>query len=198
MSEAKTKKQLTHQRMLDAASQSFRGNGFSGIGVDGIAKAAGVTSGAFYAHFGSKDKAFKAALEAGLDEVIEAVPKFQQDNGKDWVSAFVEYYTGKPHRKNLQCGCAMTTLTPEVVRASPELHALYESKMKQITELLANGLKGQKRQERVARAWALIGILTGGLTLSRAVKTEKAAEEIAASIRASAIAVAGKVSAKPE
>ena len=65
MSEALTKKQLTHRKMLDAASMSFRSNGYAGIGVDGIAKAAGVTSGAFYAHFGSKDKAFKSVLDMG-------------------------------------------------------------------------------------------------------------------------------------
>ncbi|VAW65160.1 Transcriptional regulator, AcrR family [hydrothermal vent metagenome] len=191
MSKSPTKKQLTHQRMLDAASQSFRSNGYAGIGVDGIAKAAGVTSGAFYAHLGSKDKAFSAVLESGLDEVIEAIPGFQNEGGSDWVRAFVDYYMGREHRDDLACGCAMTTLSPEVVRAGPELHGNYEKKMKKIAELIANGLEGESKAERLARAWAMLGILIGGLTMARAVKTQKAADEIALSIRTSAINVAG-------
>ncbi len=191
MSDMTTKKQQTHKRMLDAASQSFRSSGYAGIGVDGIAKAAGVTSGAFYAHFGSKDKAFSAVLEAGLDEVIETLPNIQKDAGSGWVKAFVDYYMGRDHREDLACGCAMTTLSPEVVRASPELHAAYEAKMKIIVNLVANGLKGSSSDERLSRAWAMLGILIGGLTMARAVKTRKATEVIASSIRDAAMNVAG-------
>ena len=46
------KKQETRKRIINAASRGFRSNGYAGIGVDGIAKEAGVTSGAFYAHLG--------------------------------------------------------------------------------------------------------------------------------------------------
>lgn len=190
--EIPTKKQLTHKRMLDAASQSFRSSGYAGIGVDGIAKAAGVTSGAFYAHFGSKDKAFSAALDAGLEEVIEALPKLQNKAGSGWIKAFVDYYIGRVHRQDLACGCAMTTLSPEVVRAAPELHLAYEVKMKKIVDLVANGLEGRTRDECISRAWAMLAILTGGLTMTRAVKTGKLAEKIALSIRAAAMDVAGK------
>ncbi len=191
MSDIPTKKQQTRIKMLDAASQGFRSQGYAGTGIDGIAKAAGVTSGAFYAHLGSKDKAFSAVLDAGLDEVIEAIPKIQNESGSEWVKAFADYYVGRAHRENLACGCAMTTLSPEVVRAAPELHAAYESKMKIITNLIANGLKGGNRDEQLARAWSFLGILIGGLTMARAVKTGKSAEKIAASIRDAATKVAG-------
>ena len=60
-------KEETHQRMLEAVGCGFRDRGYAGIGVDGLAKTAGVTSGAFYAHFGSKGEAFDVALAAGLD-----------------------------------------------------------------------------------------------------------------------------------
>ena len=198
MSDMPTKKQQTRMRMLDAASQGFRSQGYAGIGIDGIAKAAGVTSGAFYAHLGSKDKAFSAVLDAGLDEVIEAIPTMQNESGSDWVKAFADYYVGRAHREDLACGCAMTTLSPEVVRAAPELHAAYENKMKIISNLIANGLKGGSREERLSRAWSFLGILIGGLTMARAVKTGKSTEKIATSIRAAAVNVAGDTRQKPE
>jgi len=193
LAKALTKKQQTRQRILDAASQSFRTHGYAGIGVDGIAKAAEVTSGAFYSHFGSKDGAFSAAINAGLDEVIAALPEFQKNDGDKWVESFANYYLGKAHRKDLANGCAMTTLSPEIVRAEPEFRSAYEKKMKQIIEIIANGLKGNSIAECRARAWAMLGTLIGGLTLSRAVKTDKVASEIASSIKIAAIAAAGEV-----
>jgi len=190
---ALTKKQQTRQRILDAASQSFRTHGFAGIGVDGIAKAAKVTSGAFYSHFGSKDGAFSVAIDAGLDEVIAALPYFQKNDGDKWVESFANYYIGKAHRDDLANGCAMTTLSPEVVRAAPEFRLAYEKKMKQIVDIISNGLEGDSIEECRARAWAMLGTLIGGLTLSRAVKNKKVANEIASSIKYAAIAAAGKV-----
>ena len=184
-----SKKDATKNKMIDAASRSFREFGFEGIGVDGIAKAAGVTSGAFYAHLGSKSAAFNIAVIAGLDEVIEAIPRFRNIHGPDWIKAFAEHYLGKPHRDDLACGCAMATLTPEVVRGEDEIHDVYEAKMTQIVFLIADGLEGGNAKERSSRAWAFLSILIGGLNMARAVRTNNASEEIAKA----AIEVAGSL-----
>ncbi|WP_455211110.1 TetR/AcrR family transcriptional regulator [Kaarinaea lacus] len=187
-----TQKEETRRRMLDAASRSFRSWGFSGIGVDGLAKAAGVTSGAFYTHFGSKRAAFGAALEVGLNEVIAEIPRLQQEHGKNWVKAFAEYYLSESHREDMECGCAMASLTTEVVRSDEEAHAAYEEKMTQIADLKAQGLAGQSKKKRRAKAWAVLSILIGGLNIARAVKSSVSAEEIARSVRAAAVIAAGE------
>lgn len=188
-----TKRQQTHQKILRAASRGFRRDGFSGIGVDGIAKAAGVTSGAFYAHFGSKEGAFKAALNVGLDEVIEAIPVFQSENGSDWVQAFADYYLGQDHRDDLEGGCAMTALSPEVVRAKPEIRIIFEQKMQIIIDLITQGLSSSQGQDdRGQRAWALLGTLIGGLIASRAVSDPHQAREIATAIKQAAVNAAGE------
>lgn len=186
------RKEQTHQRMLEAASQGFRSHGFAGVGVDAIAKQAGATSGAFYAHLGSKEGAFRAALELGLNEVIEAIPQFQREHGGKWVDAFAEYYLGKAHRKDLACGCAMTTLSPEVARSGTEVKTIYEAKMKKIVGLIADGLSDGNSEERIARAWSMLGTLIGGLTLARSMKTKRQADEIASVIKATAVAAAEK------
>lgn len=183
------RKEDTRQRMLVAASRGFRSQGFAGIGVDAIAKQAGATSGAFYAHLGSKNGAFKAALELGLNEVIAAIPQFQKEHGAKWVAAFADYYLGAAHRNDLETGCAMTTLSPEVARAGPELHAAYEAQMTQIADLIARGLDGRTAGARRSKAWALLGVLIGGLTTARAVASPELAEEIAQAARRAAITV---------
>jgi AcrR family transcriptional regulator len=188
-------KEETRRKILEAAGRGFREHGYAGIGVDGLAKAAGVTSGAFYSHFGSKDGAFGVALAAGLDEVIEGVPTFQREHGADWVKAFAEYYLGKPHRSDLACGCAMATLTTEVVRSDAEVHVTFEKKMTLIADLVAHGLAGGSDENRRARAWSMLGVLIGGINVARAMKSAKAAEEVAEAIKAAAIKAAGRVRA---
>lgn len=185
-------KEDTRKKMLEAAGRGFRRHGFAGIGVDGLAKEAGVTSGAFYTHFGSKSAAFDAALAVGLEGVIEAVPNFQEKHGSAWVQAFVDYYMGKSHRKNLAGGCAMATLTPEVTRSSSTVHAEYEQRMTKIADLVAGGLAGGSIEDRRARAWAMLSVLIGGINVARAMKSAKAADEVADAISDAAIKAAGR------
>lgn len=192
-------KDETRQKVVQAAGRSFRKHGYAGIGVNGLAQAAGVTSGAIYSHFGSKDGAFCVALTAGLDEVIEGVPEFRRQHGSDWVKAFVDYYLSKSHRNDLETGCAMATLTGEVVRFGANVHVIYEKKMTAIADLVSQGLAGGSDEEIRARAWSMLGILIGGINVTRAMKSARASEEVAEAIKAAAVKAAGRTrSSVPE
>ena len=184
-----TRKEETRRNILDAASRAFREFGFSGVGVDGIAKSANATSGAFYAHFGSKDGAFRAALELGLDEVIDGVPRFQREFGDGWTDAFIDYYLGRPHREDLACGCAMTSLSPEMTRADGETRAFYDRKMQTIAGLVAKGLPQFPDDQRLAKAWSFLGILIGGLTIARGLEDKAAIDAVASSIKSTAASI---------
>lgn len=184
-------KEETRNKIVTAASRGFRKHGYGGIGVDGLAKSAGVTSGAFYAHLGSKEGAFNTALEFGLDEVIDSLPVLQAEHGVHWVKAFVEYYLSKSHRSDLECGCAMATLTPEVVRFGEEVHAVFEKKMLVIAELIAHGLAGKTKENRLIRAWSMLGVLIGGINIVRGMLSAEASDAVADAIRQAAIKTAG-------
>ena len=186
------RKEETRQKIVEAAGRGFRSRGFDGIGVDALAKKAGVTSGAFYTHFASKEAAFGETLRVGLGEVIEAVPSYQREHGIDWVRAFAEYYLGRSHRRDVECGCAMAALGPEVVRSEPHVHAIYEKEMRRIVDLVSRGLAGGSVDERRARAWAMLSVLIGGLTVARGMKSTKAADEVAEAVQAAAIHAAGR------
>lgn len=191
---AGSKREETRKRMVEAVCSSFKEHGYAGIGVDGIAKEAGVTSGAFYAHLGSKDKAFEIAVAEGLEEVKEVVPQFQKDFGAGWVSALVDYYFGDEHRDNLKGGCAMTSLTTEVIRTGPNIRNIYQEKMDEIATLFANGLSGGDEGDRRARAWSMLSIFIGGLNLARAMTDINIIKEITASSKAAVIKMAGQTS----
>jgi AcrR family transcriptional regulator len=104
-------------KILNAAGRGFRRLGFGGIGVDGLAKEAGVTSGAFYGHFPSKAEAFKAAAVAGLVQLRDGVESLQASEGSAWLEKFVDFYLSVRRTCDLGESCALQSLTPEVTRA---------------------------------------------------------------------------------
>lgn len=185
-------KEETRKNICEAVSRGFRKHGYAGVGVDGLAKAAGVTAGAFYAHLGSKASAFNLALDLGLEEVIEGVPRYQKEHGVRWIEAFSEYYLSEAHWANVEVGCAMASLTPEVARFDSQARDHYEQKMTEIVGLIADGLAGGTDEKRQSRAWAFLSILIGGLNIARAVGSSDTARIIRNSIGPSAIEAAGE------
>lgn len=178
-----SKHKETRQRILNAASRGFRTRGYSGIGVDGLAASAGVTSGAFYGHFRSKEEAFLAAVVAGLDEYRAGVETFRANYGENWTIALADYYLGQGHRHNLACGCALPTLSPEVIRSSDsQVRSAYQTGLLQLAETVAAGFTTGTATEKRDRAWVLLSLLAGGVTLARAVWDEALAEQISAAI----------------
>jgi TetR/AcrR family transcriptional regulator, transcriptional repressor for nem operon len=183
------KKQETRALVLEAAERGFKQHGYAGVGVDGIAREAGVTSGAFYAHFGSKTGAFQEALEAGLDATLARLPEFRREHGETWPAAFADYYLGASHRADLACGCAMAALTGEVMRGTDESRVTYQERMQRIAGIVAGGLAGESDAE--ARAWGFLSILIGGLTVIRAMPDGAQADAVAGNVRQMALAIAG-------
>jgi AcrR family transcriptional regulator len=177
-------------RLVAAAGRGFRRRGFGGIGVDGLAKEADVTSGAFYGHFPSKEAAFKEAVVAGLEELRAGVASFREEYGAKWLEAFVDFYLGHKRTCDLGESCALQSLSPEVGRSDADIRAVYEAGMLRVVETVAEGLSGGAMEERKKRAWALLSILSGGVTLARAVADAKVSNRIAASVRSAALRAA--------
>ena len=183
-------KEEARARILAAVGRGFRRHGLGGIGVDGLAREAGVTSGAFYGHFSSKDQAFEAAATAGLVELREGVAQFQREHGARWIEAFVDFYLGFKRTCELDDACGLQALTPEVIRASEEVRALYEVELRGVVEQVASGLPQSRRARREAQAWALLALLSGGVMMARAVADEAVSDAAAKALRSVALALA--------
>lgn len=179
------KKEESRAKILAAAGRGFRSLGFGGLGVDGLAKEAGVTSGAFYAHFGSKAEAFREAVRAGVADLGAGVAHFAQAGG-DWVAGFVDFYLGPRRLAALADSCALQSLTGEVARSDADTRAAYEEELRPVIEALAAGLGGAGPGAGRGRAIALLALLSGGVSMARAVNDPRLAEEIAAAVKAAA------------
>jgi AcrR family transcriptional regulator len=183
-------KEESRARILAAVGRGFRRHGLGGIGVDGLAKQAGVTSGAFYSHFDSKSAAFEAAALAGLSELCDGIAGFQRDHGAKWIEAFIDFYLGFVRTCTLENACALPTLTPEVVRAEPAVRAGYEAELVRVVRQVALGLPQATSAAREAQAWALLALLSGGVTLTRAMADGGRSDATAAALRSAALGIA--------
>lgn len=188
MSRSEQKRQ-TQQRILEAAGRGFRKGGFGGIGVDGLAKEAGVTSGAFYVHFGSKAAAFRAAVAQGMVDLRDGVRHFQVEYGEHWWAEFVRFYLGAKRRCDLAESCALQSLAPEVARSDASVRAAFEIELGEVAEIIAAGPASHNAPKDAAAALAALGMLAGTVTLARAVENPEMAERIVAATERALILV---------
>ena len=176
-------------KILAAAGRGFRKHGYGGIGVDGLAKEAEVTSGAFYGHFPSKEEAFREVLSKGVAELREGVEALRAEHGARWVGHFVDFYLGHRRVCDLSESCALQSLAADVQRADEPVKATFELEFKKVVQAVAEGLQGGEPDSRKARAEALLSLLSGGVTIARSVNGPGEAEHIAGALREAALAI---------
>jgi TetR/AcrR family transcriptional repressor of nem operon len=161
-----------HERIVKEASRLFRERGFENVTVGEVMKAAGLTHGAFYAHFGSKQDLQEAAVAYGQE--LSAGRARSHSATKKGRKAFADRYLSPRHRDNPGDGCTMAALGQEVARSTPELKAAFE---RGFEEILAAG--GGNRKEAIFQTAALLG----GVVLARAVQDPQLSGEILESVR---------------
>ncbi|MBV8114277.1 MAG: TetR/AcrR family transcriptional regulator [Silvibacterium sp.] len=161
-----------HERIVREASRLFRERGFENVTVGEVMKAAGLTHGAFYAHFDSKLELKEAAVAYG--QALSAGRARGHGTTKKGRQAYAERYLSSRHRDHPGDGCTMATLGQEIARSTPELKTAFE---RGLEEILAAG--GGDRKDAIFQTAALLG----GVVLARAVKSEQLSDEILRTLR---------------
>jgi TetR/AcrR family transcriptional repressor of nem operon len=165
------------QAILQAGARALRTNGFNGIGVDGLAASAGVTSGAFYSNFSNKEALLQEVIETYLGEPFidsESGSLTQrQDRLKEWLAMYIS----ADHRADPASGCVMPTLSADVARSNPQIRAAYRRKMLALVHKMSNVLDGAG-PDRERRAWSIVAMMIGAIAISRAIPDGKEADQV--------------------
>jgi len=180
----------TRARIVEAAGQLFRREGYGGAGIDGLTKAAGVTNGAFYGHFKSKSEAFRVAVLDGLDQLRRAIAELKAARGPRWLKTFVGVYLGPKRICDIGESCALPSLSPDVMRADADTRRAYEVELRRLIAEVAAGLSDRSAAKREDIAIALLALLSGGVTLARAVSDPALSDRIAEAVGRLALAMA--------
>ena len=163
-----SRKQLTHDRIVDTAARALRSTGFDGVGVADVMKQAGLTHGGFYAHFPSREVLLAEALErAGRDsrERMQRTIAAGEVRGLSRFRALVEGYLSERHLKSPESGCPVAALASEMPR-QPE--AVREAGATRVKSLLATVDAALPPGHPAGTAAAVAGQLVGALQLARA------------------------------
>jgi AcrR family transcriptional regulator len=163
--------------LVAAAGKRFRREGMAGIGIDGLAKEAGQTSGAVYAHFGSKAELFAAVVDEGMRRLL-ASAEAERSAGGDIVS-FARRYLSMQHRDAVEQGCLLPALSADIARADEATRRLYAEGLEQVAAALAPASERE-------RTLAILALCAGGILLARAVPEPALAEAILSACRARA------------
>lgn len=152
--------------LLRAGTRSMKVAGFNGIGVDGLAAAADVTSGAFYSNFANKEAMLEAIVEAAVGEPFVSDTKSgTRAERRAKLKAFVAEYLSAYHVENPDDGCVMPTLSADVARAGGSTRDAYEHKINALAGRMAELFDGADPERR---AWSLVALMVGAVSISRA------------------------------
>lgn len=169
-----------HQRILEQASILFRQRGFTGVSVSEIMKATGLTHGAFYNHFESKDdliaKSFGDASSKTLALLKAAEESIEQ------MQQFIVRYLSESHRDDIGNGCLMTALGNEICR-DPAIRPAFTRHFESVIDSMAAPLIKAKKRNARRQAIQQISSMVGAIILARAVDDQLLSEEILREIR---------------
>ncbi|MET0256537.1 MAG: TetR/AcrR family transcriptional regulator [Luteibacter sp.] len=179
----KEHKEHTRQRIVETASRNFRVRGIDGEGVASIMQGAGLTNGAFFNHFASKEELAQAAMTHAMGE--RAAYLGVQLEGKRGVEGYIRAYLSARHRDAPEAGCPVASLAPEAARHSSEVRDAFTHGFVGLVDALSHAWPSLPRKATRARAIALYGLMAGCLQVARATDDEKLSGEVlSAGIRA--------------
>ncbi|MGA0603833.1 TetR/AcrR family transcriptional regulator [Caulobacter sp. KR2-114] len=165
MGHSQAEKALSRERILDSAAQQIREGGLDSLSIAELMKAANLTHGGFYGHFGSRAELIAAALDRALERGEAAFVDAKPAAG-DTVKSIVNLYLSPAHRDKPGEGCAMAALAGDVGRAEDEsLRLQLSARLEQSFAVLARAMGGEAQaQDAAITAWCA---MIGALTLSR-------------------------------
>lgn len=191
MKVTREKAEENREKVLLAAGMLFRQKGIDGVSVADIMKAAGLTHGAFYGQFKSKDDLIAQSVARALSNSRQAWMARAEKAGDKPFEAVVKGYLTTKHRDCPANGCAFAAIGDELTRSSPAVRRAATTEVGFLIESMSSLVPGSSRVEKRKRALSAYSSMIGALLLSRVVDDpEMSAEILAASAHELTCAVA--------
>ena len=172
----KQHKEATRQRIIEAAGQRLKRDGIDGTGVAALMADAGLTNGAFYAHFASKEDLVTTAIADQLHQQLERYRAQAVD--REGVEQLVREYLSIEHRDDPEHGCPSAALLDEIGRCSETTRHAYTGGMLGLVDQFASILAPADPQSARGQTLSLFALLIGTLQLSRALVDRQLADEV--------------------
>jgi TetR/AcrR family transcriptional repressor of nem operon len=175
---SKDHKQATRQRILEAAGRRFKRDGIDGAGVAALMSDAGLTNGAFYAHFISKEDLVANVL---ADQLRAQRQSFEaQPSDRAGLETIIRSYVSPQHRDQCADGCPSAALLEEIVRRPAATRQVYTDELLAIADDIAARLDPTDAEAAQTDALTLVGMMIGTLQLARALTDRDLSDQLLA------------------
>jgi len=162
-----TRKEQSHERIVEVAARAIRRAGYRGVGVADIMKEAGLTHGGFYAHFASRDALLVEAMQqASRDNqaALSASMARRMAKGHSRFSALVMTYLHDTHLEREEDGCVVAALASEMTRQGDVVQKEARCRVTDLVEFVRSALpKGVD----LVQAEVITATMVGALQLAR-------------------------------
>jgi TetR/AcrR family transcriptional regulator, transcriptional repressor for nem operon len=167
-------KQVTRRRIIEAAGRRFKADGIDGSGIAALMADAGLTNGAFYAHFGSKDDLVAAAVTDQLREQREGLSA--AGPGSTGVEQMLREYLSAQHRDSPAHGCPSAALIEEIARCADSTRSAYTEGVLAVIDDVAARVSPDDPQSARLQTLSIYALMVGTLQLSRALADRQLAD----------------------
>jgi TetR/AcrR family transcriptional repressor of nem operon len=174
----KDRKQVTRQRIVEAAGRRFKQDGIDGAGVATVMSDAGLTNGAFYAHFASKEDLVANVL---ADQLRTQRLSFDaQSPDRAGIEAFIRSYLAPEHRDQCADGCPSAALLDEIARRPAATRQVFTDELLNTADDIAARLDPTDAETARTDALTIFGMMIGSLQLARALTDRDLSERLLA------------------
>jgi TetR/AcrR family transcriptional repressor of nem operon len=172
----KEQKQATRRRIIEVAGRRLKRDGIDGSGIATLMADAGLTNGAFYAHFESKEALVANALVEQLREQRESFSA--QPPGRDGLAQIVRAYLSVQHRDNPEDGCPSAALLDEIGRSTDATKRAYTDGLLVVIDDIAARLASDDPHLARVKTLSVFAHMVGTLQVSRALADRQLADEV--------------------
>jgi TetR/AcrR family transcriptional regulator, transcriptional repressor for nem operon len=172
----KEHKLATRQRIIETAGRRFKRSGIDGSGVATLMADAGLTNGAFYAHFESKEDLIATAVSHQLREQGEQLAAVAP--GRDGLEQIVRTYLSREHRDSPEEGCPSAALLDEITRCADPTRQAYTDSVLAFVDDMAARLAPHDPQSARTTILGVYALMVGTLQLSRALTDQQLADDL--------------------
>lgn len=176
-----SRKEASHERILQAATRAIRRSGYAGTGVADIMREAGLTHGGFYAHFASREAMLAEAADLAGAESVGALEQFASAAPpKDAYRTLLTTYLSRVHVERAETGCPVAALGSEMPRQAPEVRQCATRRIKDMIDLVARYAPDGSAPDGRRQALATTATMVGALILARAVDDRQLGDDVLA------------------
>lgn len=178
---AQSRKEASHEKILEAAARAIRRSGYEGTGVADIMREAGLTHGGFYAHFASREAMLAAAADRAGNESVCALEKLVSGvPSKSAYRTLLQTYLSRAHAEQFEAGCPVAALGSEMPRQAPAVRKAATRRIKDMIDLVGRYAPNSGASESRRKALATTATMVGALILARAVDDCELSDEVLA------------------